>query len=165
MTGFYAGRTHCKYYKLVKGWLESYGERESILDIGSADTPVASWARFRHRVAIDTRLKPKHPTITVVDGRWPDDAARLPSQVSVITCLQVLEHIEDVQPFVDAIFAAATYRVILSVPYEWAVGKCDSHIQDPVNRRKLRGWTRRKPIRTKLVTDAGQARLVEEYEP
>ena len=165
MSEFYAGRTHCQYYTLVREWLEGYGRRAAILDIGCADTPVASWGDFRNRYALDTRLKPKHPSIITVDGQWPNDAARLPSQVSVITCLQVLEHVEDARPFVDAIFATATYRVILSVPYMWPAGTCESHVNDPINRAKLRGWAKRKPTRTKLVRDAGNERLVEEYKP
>jgi hypothetical protein len=123
------------------------------------------WGSFRDRYAIDPRLRPELPEITTVKAEWPAAVAAIPRQVSVITCLQVLEHVADVQPFVDAIFATATYRVILSVPYRWPSGKCTSHVHDPVNRTRLRGWAKRRPIRTRLLTDVGLDRLVEEYQP
>ena len=165
MSGFYKQRVNCEYYKLAREWLESYGPRESIIDVGSADTPVASWGNFQRRYVIDPRLKPSSSEVVIVNGRWPDDACQLPKRVSVITCLQVLEHIEDVQPFVDAIFETATHRVILSVPYMWREGRTQSHVHDPVNRRKLRGWTKRRPLRTKIVGGPKSPRLVEEYSP
>lgn len=163
MSKFYAGRKGHKYYAQVKAWLDSYGERDSILDIGSADTPVASWGTFRHRHTIDPRFQPDLEHVVSVQGHWPEDAGLVPRRVEVITCLQVLEHIQDVQPFVDAIFAAATYRVILSVPYKWKAGATQGHIHDPVSREKLRGWTRRQPLRTTVIDDRGSSRLVEEY--
>lgn len=167
MAGFYPGRKNHKYYTQVKKWLESYGPRDSILDIGSADTPVASWGSFQHRYLMEANPKwlPDFPGVIAINGRWPEDAGLVPDRVEVVTCLQVLEHVIDVQPFVDAIFAAATHRVILSVPYKWPAGTCDTHIHDPIDRDKLRAWTRRKPTRSQVVADSGRDRLVEEYAP
>jgi hypothetical protein len=142
MSGYYEKRTHCQYYKLVKEWLESYGEQSSILDIGPADTPVVGWGSFFYRYTIDPKLQSFVPHVTHVRDKWPQGSIYLPKKISVITCLQVLEHIQDVQPFVDAVFSVATYRVIISIPYKWPHKSDSSHVHDPISKEKIRSWTK-----------------------
>lgn len=160
---YYKSRTHCKYYDLVHKWIDLYGDQESILDIGSADTPVATWGSFRNRYTIDPKVWNGQENVQMIQSEWPQASIYLPNKISVVTCLQVIEHICDVQNFVDAIFDVATYRVIISVPYRWRFGACKSHIHDPINKSKLRIWTKRKPIKSKIVVDVGHSRLIEEY--
>jgi len=71
----------------------------------------------------------------------------------VITCLEVLEHLtdEEMQPFVDKLFAHAEH-VIISVPWRWPKGKCANHVQDPIGRKKfLQMIGNRKVVKQKIV--------------
>lgn len=79
-----------------------------------------------------------------------------------MTCLQVLEHVKQPEPFAAALFAAARRAVIISVPWEWPAGYCASHVQDPVVDTKLYGWTHRRPTVKKIVGEPARAVLLYE---
>lgn len=159
--GFYEKRTNSQYYSVVRGYLESLGPRNSILDVGCWDTPVATWGDFRERYTIDTRNRPALMDVKMVVGTWPKDA-NLFSPVSVVTCLQVLEHITDAVPFAAALFATATEYVMISVPYKWAAGQCKWHVHDPIDEVKLEQMTGRIPESTH-ITDWPDRRIVAMY--
>jgi hypothetical protein len=160
---FYQSRINLGYYKIARSWLESLGPREAILDVGCWDSPVATWGDFRLRYTVDSRQRPDLPGVTKVVAAWPDAARMIPDPVSVVTCLQVIEHIPEVRPFVDALFAAASQYVVLSVPYRWPAGMCRQHVHDPIDDAKLQWMTGRTPCRTVLTKDQ-QARIVAIYE-
>lgn len=160
---FYQQRRQLGYYQLTRSWLDSLGPRESILDVGCWDSPVATWGDFRRRYTVDTRDRPELPGVTKMIATWPEVAATLRDPVSVVTCLQVIEHILDVQPFVEALFAVADQYVVISVPYCWPAGMCRYHVHDPIDEAKLAWMTRRKPWRTLLATEK-PARMLAIYE-
>lgn len=147
------------YYQAVRSWLTELSPLGSLADIGCCDTPVATWGDFDQRWTVDTRKQPALPGVSQIVGSWPDCAALLPL-CDVVTCLQVLEHIQDPGPFCAALFAAARVAVIISVPYCWAPGRCKYHIHDPVDEAKLLTWTNREPTRHVVVNDGGLKRMV-----
>ncbi len=160
---FYEGRQNSGYYKIVRRFLESVGQEESILDVGSWDSPVATWGDFRIRYTVDFRQRPSIPGITKVVGTWPEVAGIFRRRASVVICLQVLEHIADACAFADALFAVAGECVIISVPYKWPPGTCRYHVHDPIDEAKLERITGRTP-REEILTDGELARMVAIYD-
>lgn len=155
---YWKPREHLEYYAVVRQMFESLGPLASIADIGSADTPVATWGDFDQRWTVDHRGRPALPGVRQIVGDWPDCAALLPV-CDVVTCLQVLEHVKEPEPFTAALFTAAREAVIISVPWEWPPGRCASHVQDPVGDAKLYEWTHRRPAVKRIVGGTGGCEL------
>jgi hypothetical protein len=147
---YWKPREHLEYYAVVRQMLESFGALGSIADVGCADTPVATWGDFDCRYSVDRRERPVLSGVLQIVGSWPGCAALLPV-VDVVTCLQVLEHLDEPEPFCAALFTAAREGVILSVPWEWRAGIEPGHKQDPVGDSRLWEWTGRRPAVKKIV--------------
>ncbi len=160
---FYEGRKNCAYYEIVRGLLNSLGPKQSILDVGCWDSPVATWGDFCSRYTIDSRQRPSIADVTKVVGTWPEAAGFFRRPVSVVTCLQVLEHVDEPREFAEALFALAGECVIISVPYKWPSGTCSQHVHDPIDEEKLNLMTGRKP-RESVLTNQKPARLVVIYD-
>ena len=78
-------------------------------------------------------------------------------------CLQVLEHVPQVEAFARKLFDISS-SVLISVPYKWPKGNVKGHIHDPVDEAKLRSWTQRKPDYQIIVTEPfGASRLFAYY--
>lgn len=162
MSGFYAERASEPYYTVVREMLDNLGQYPSILDVGCWDTPVAAWGQFLYRWSLDTRRRPPITGVQAIMGSWPDYAAYFPP-MSVVTCLQTLEHIVDAGPFAAALFDLATDYVIISVPYKWPAGQCEHHVHDPIDLRKLERITGRDPVEF-VITAAPARRLIARYQ-
>lgn len=158
---YWKARENLEYYAVVKSLLESLGPFGSLADIGSWDTPVATWGDFDQRYTVDCRERPALLGVQQIVGTWPDCASLLPL-CDVVTCLQVLEHLAEPAPFCAALFAAAREAVIISVPWEWPAGQCASHVQDPIGNAKLYGWTHRRPGIKRIVGTPARAVLMYE---
>lgn len=131
--------------------LDDLGPLDSVLDIGCMDTPTATWGTFSRRYAVDRWRLPNLPGVVGIQGEWPKCRVSLPVNFDVVACLQVLEHIQDVVPFTQAIFDVATKAVILSVPYKWSTDATPYHVHDPVDEAKLRSWTNRNPDEIRIT--------------
>lgn len=133
---YWASRTHLKYYETVRQILEKLGPSGSILDVGSWDTPVATWGNFRRRYRCDLVAHP--PLAGVVDHVGDFLSWRPPELMDVVTCLQVLEHLPDglAQRFGRRLIVTGQ-TVVVSVPYLWPPGAEPDHVQDPVDLAKL----------------------------
>ena len=74
-------------------------------------------------------------------------------------CLQVLEHVPQVEKFTQKLFDVSR-SVLIPVPYKRPKGNNKDHIHDPVDEAKLRAWTQRKPDYEVIVAEAfGASRL------
>ena len=82
----------------------------------------------------------------------------------LVVCLQTLEHLEDdiVDSFAQKLFDVGR-NVIISVPHMWPEGACKSHLQDPVDLKKLDLWTQRSASEITLCDQSSWARLVAFY--
>lgn len=163
MTTTWQDRQQMGYYVVVRAWLEAldkdFGEI-SLLDVGCRDTPVATWGSYDHRYSIDLLDRPALPKVKAYTGDFLQFT--LPDRMTVITCLQVLEHLGEltIQPFCKKLLASAEH-VIVSVPYLWPAGDELRHQQDPVSLDKLIGWMDgRRPYEHVIVLDGKRLRLV-----
>jgi len=163
MAGYWEGRKDLNYYQSVRRILDELGPRESILDVGPMDTPVASWGQFDRRYTVGPDARKPIDGVTAIRGLWPDvvDEIRLP--VAVVTCLQVVEHLPETLSFSAALFGAASELVIISVPYRWPAGACEYHVHDPIDEAKLTRLVGRTPDRFEIVEDGGLRRMVAQY--
>lgn len=161
---YWERRKNLNYYKAINQMIESLGPCELILDVGSADTPIATYGDFKRRCRVDCReLEPLDGVVTIKSD-WLE---YIPGEVySVAVCAQVIEHLknEQVRPFVDKLFQSAEV-VIVSVPYLWEQGLCPGHPQDPINLSKfidLMGG--RDPERLSIEKDGNYSRLIALFE-
>ena len=157
--GYWGSRQDLAYYRLVRAWLDELGPGRLIIDVGGADTPVVTWGRFERRIVIDPGGASPLEGVESHAESWlsyhPDERA------DVITCLQVLEHLDDEQVAAFARKLLSSGRTaIISVPYLWPAGSCEHHRQDPVTLTKLAGWVGQRPRRSVVVTDGKWRRLV-----
>ena len=144
-------RKHLIYYQVVKSWLESFGDQNSILDIGCRGCPTSTWGTFLERTAIDSESFLQINGVLCVREDWLKFKSK---HYSVITCMQVLEHLDDetVAKFVSKIFNHCD-KAIISVPYRWQIGFCKHHLQDPIDIKKFLNMIGRDPIKTEIVSN------------
>lgn len=137
---YWEERKELPYYQAVKTCMESLTKKitlESVLDIGCGGCPTATWGSFHVREAINLEPCPPIPGVELYIYDWMQFRAK--PKYSLITCMQVLEHLsdEELPAFVEKIWTHAR-NVIISVPYKWEKGACSDHKQDPIDEAKLR---------------------------
>jgi len=163
---YWQRRMDFEYYKVVRQWIEGLSPGESILDVGGHDTPVASWGQFEWRVNVnkgEVKNRVDGVNYVIQDFMEYDHG----SKYSVVTCLQVMEHLQDdvVKPFAAKLLESGG-TVIVSVPHEWPLGSCDAHYQDPVTEEKFRGWFDKEPSTLQVVKETSNwNRLVARFDP
>lgn len=133
---YWAARSSLHYYRRVFELLEKMGPRGSLLDVGSWDTPVATWGDFRRRYTCDLVAQPPLAGVVSHVGDFLD--WRPPELMDAVTCLQVLEHLPNgiAQRFGRKLLETGQ-TVIVSVPYLWPPGAEPDHVQDPIDLAKL----------------------------
>jgi hypothetical protein len=119
-------------------------DAKSIIDVGSNGCPYIEWFSWiPSKVSVDLR-KP-YSSRTVHGVKTDFLSFPLEKRFDFCTCLQVLEHIPDVDLFARKLLATST-RVLISVPYKWPSGKCKWHVHDPVDEEKVASWFGTEPI-------------------
>jgi hypothetical protein len=159
--GYWDRRRHLSYYRevvrLARKHVPGGGE---VIDVGAHETKLVEhldW--FERRVALDVRYVPPRRAVETVVADFEDYEPE--SRFDLVLCLQVLEHLERPAPFARKLLETG-HTVIVTVPYRWPAGRCETHLQDPVDERKLRRWTERTPLETTIVEDE-QRRLIAVY--
>lgn len=163
---YWKRRAPARYYEYVRRELGRFEPGGSLLDVGGHDTPVCAWGDFDSRVSVT--LKPIRRRLPHVRYRIMD-FMELPraAQFDVVTCLQVLEHLDDdlVKDFARKLLMHARIATIVSVPFEWRRGHWPAHVQDPVDLDKLSSWFGRKPdAHAVILEDTGIERLVARFD-
>jgi hypothetical protein len=162
---YWESRQDLLYYQVVRQLIKGLApDADSMLDVGSAGCPYLDW--FRHipvRVSVDIDRPFAGEGITAIKADfvdWQPDR-----DFSVVTCLQVLEHVEQPAIFARKLLAAGRI-VIVSVPHLWLPGTVDSHRHDPVTERKMRAWFGREPNFSYICREVlvRSHRLIQVYE-
>jgi hypothetical protein len=156
---WWAERGQLNYYQEVRRIIDDLSG-VSIIDIGGWGTPIPTWGNFSDRATLNlTAVDPPEGCrgITANFLTWEPDRS-----YSVVTCLQVLEHIDDdhVHDFAERLRALADELLIVSVPWRWPKGSCKYHRQDPVDHDKIRSWFPAEPSSELIVRDNHLERII-----
>lgn len=165
---YYHTRASHRYNALVRRILRAEEEAmvTSILDVGGWKGEFVSALEGIHtKRLVDLNATPgERDGVVCIRGDFMD--TEVPTS-DIVTCLQVLEHLDDqtVGTFARRLFSVARKKVIISVPFHWSENACRWHKQDPVTREKLAGWVGRPPTWDKVVREEnGMERLVCVYD-
>jgi hypothetical protein len=157
---YYQRRKNHKYYKYIRILLSMLArETDSICDVGSNGVDVISYLPCREMTSIDIANPFSSEKVTGIVGDFL--SYPLP-KYDIITCFQVLEHINDdkVRLFAKKLIESGRIAII-SVPYMWEKGYCLEHVQDPIDIEKFLGWFNTSPIfMHKIKENDGKERLV-----
>ena len=162
MSDYWKNRRDLKYLRRVVDLARTFVPGGGhVLDVGGRDCEYILWFDwFSHKSVLDIRPAAKLDGVESIRADFRD--YKPPRQFDLVTCLQVLEHLDDPAPFMRKLLA--TGRVLIaSVPYRWPKGACRWHRQDPVDDRKLDAWAGRAPSERRVVTDRGVKRLIAVY--
>ncbi len=117
-------------------------DAQSVIDVGSNGCPYLEWLDWIPRkVSVDLRRPYAAPGVESVTGDFL--SVDVDGDFDLGLCLQVLEHIPEVEAFAQKLLATARHLVV-SVPYRWEKSNED-HVHDPVDAVKLAAWFGRKP--------------------
>jgi hypothetical protein len=158
MDSYWKSRKECNYYKKVLEIIQRHTNYESIIDIGSANTEILRDLPFKDKVCLDINKLPESEGVRTIKSdfyKWTPD-----KKYDIVTCLQVLEHLDDPTAFAKKLFELSKEIVIISVPYLWPKGFCKYHVQDPVSEEKLMSWTGRPYNEAYIIEDASVKRIV-----
>lgn len=141
---YWASRQNTAYYALVKIITSHLAlNAKSLIDVGSAGGDyVLGMGDIPDIASLDLRHGNDTPGVRSIVANfltWEPD-----KKYDVVTCLQVLEHIDDAGAFAQKLLATGDI-VVASVPYKWIAGKTKSHVHDPVDESKMLLWFGREP--------------------
>ena len=136
---YWENRVNSFYLQHISTLVRFIGrDAKSIIDVGSNGCPYLEWFEWIPRkVSID--LKQPYSSSTTEGIRADFLALEVGEKFDLCLCLQVLEHVPDVERFAHKLLSVSPH-VIVSVPYRWPIGKNTSHIQDPVDEAKVESW-------------------------
>ncbi|MBR2525325.1 hypothetical protein IKE67_02555 [bacterium] len=137
------------YYDVIRIILKFLsGKNLSIIDVGSCGIDLISDLDFKQRVSVDIEYPICSENVTGVKKDFFD--YKEPHKFDIITCFQVIEHIENAKEFTQKLLNTANLAII-SLPYKWPQEQCVYHCQDPVDEKKLYSWTNKRPLFTFYV--------------
>jgi len=153
-------RKNYNYYKEVVSLIKKYAPvGKSILDVGGADCKYLLWMdSFSTRISIDLVRYPPIPGIQRITGDFLTHSFH--DFFDVVLCLQVLEHVPNPDAFCSKLFTLGK-TIVISVPYRWEKG-FKGHLHDPVDEKKLRLWTKRDYVESRIADDT-RLRLISVY--
>lgn len=139
------------YYKVLKRVLKIIAKNNtSIIDVGSFGVDMISDLPLENKVSVCINRPIQN---NKCKGYKMDFFEYEPETLfDIVTCFQVIEHIEDAHNFTQKLFSTGK-TILISLPYKWKEGTCKYHCQDPVDENKIYSWTNRDPDYTWLCQD------------
>ena len=161
--GYWTARRSMLYYQAILQYaaVAGYGAKSAI-DVGSGGTDYINWLHWiPDRSILDFHV-PKPPKgVRVIETDFMQ--FRPVHRFDLVTCCQVLEHVEAPKAFCAKLKEIGD-NLIISVPYKWS-GKAPGHINDPVDEQKLLGWMGVPPNSSQVVYEPfREGRLIAYYD-
>ena len=158
-TGLYwQHRMDMMYYHNVDYIMRTVAKgAKSMIDIGTANCPYQEWFDWiPKRVSFDQTPPYQSENVTGIQADFL--TYEFKKKYDVCTCLQVLEHIPNVEEFAQKLLTVSDL-VIVSVPHRWGERAADDHIHDPVSYEKLTGWMGREANYHIVIQEPFRARV------
>jgi SAM-dependent methyltransferase len=157
---YWKSRKHLRYYnevlRLGKQWA---GDAKTVIDVGSGNLPLIlklEW--IPSKTSLDLYRKGRLPRCENIKADFMAYAP--PISFDLVLCLQVLEHLECPDAFVEKLLRTGKI-VLISVPYRWPEGQSPHHVQDPIDENKLLAWTKKPWLDHVVVKEAnGEERII-----
>lgn len=136
---YWETRADLLYYQYFRFIIRCIGhDARSMVDVGSGNCPYLEWFDWiPERVSVDIRTPYSSAAVRGVQGDVR--ALDFPARFDVLSCLQVLEHLEAPEPFARRLLGMARL-VLVSVPHRWPKGGTRGHVNDPVDLRRVERW-------------------------
>ncbi len=151
MQKYWEERKNLKYYKKVLELCKKYAfNAKSVLDIGSYDTLLLdeiSW--ISNKTALDLYNIPLNKSATNLKIDFLNYDKK---DFDLVLCLQTLEHLEKPKQFSNKLLETGKI-IIISVPYKWKKGFCDTHKQDPIDEKKVLKWFKKEYLETHIIKE------------
>jgi len=144
MKSYAEKRKNLSYYKYIRNiiYLLSIG-KDSIIDIGSNGVDIISHTECKLKISLDRGNPIKKQGVVSIKEDFFEYYTE--QHFDIVTCFQVLEHIEDASKFANKLLSIGKI-IFISVPYKWKKGYCEWHCQDPVDEHKLDKWFGKKAL-------------------
>lgn len=145
----YREATH-KYYTEVENFVNRQST-QTIIDIGCGPSTLLTRLKPPRKTAFDLWHMPTLPGVENIQGdllTYP-----FPRKYGIVMCLQVLEHIQDVEPAIVRLFQITDSILIVSLPYLWEQGKEPGHIHDPIDDAKIAKWFKGRKLIRRTICD------------
>lgn len=149
---YWRTRSHLQYYLKAVEFAQKYvPQGESVLDVGGRDCEyLLRMKQFNERLSLDIVSYPSIPGLPRLTVDFMKFEA--PHRYDLVTCLQVLEHLQEPVPFCRKLFDVGK-TVIISVPYKGPEGLEVEHLQHMLDQAKLKEWTGRDPAESAIVEE------------
>ncbi len=136
---YWRERSDMLYYRYLDYILRAVGrDAKSLADVGTGGCAYLEWFEWiPERVSYDIAKPYESESVKGVNANILD--MKFPEKYDICTCLQVLEHIPEVEKFARKLSEIGKL-VVVSVPYKWPANKTPGHIHDPVTYKDLCGW-------------------------
>lgn len=164
---YWSKRSDLLYYQYVRYMVRCVGaEAASLVDVGTHQSPYLEWFDWiPEKVSVDLHKPYRSATVRGVEGNI--HSLTFPERFDLCTCLQVLEHVPEPEPFARRLLEMCRLLMV-SVPWKWPAGRLKTHVNDPVDLDKLAAWFGRGPnyrivVREPFVRRTG-ARLIALYD-
>ena len=133
---YWKKRSLMMYYKYIDFMVQAFAaDAKSLIDIGTADTQyIENFDWIPNKYALDIKNPYGSAAVKSIEIDFLDYQPE--EKFDFVTCLQVLEHIPNVEEFAKKLLKISN-RVLISVPYMWPEGSEDEHIHDPIDLQKV----------------------------
>jgi SAM-dependent methyltransferase len=141
---YWRRRSDMLYYQYFNYIVRCVGpEARSMIDVGSGNAPYLEWFDWiPQRVSVDLQTPYRSEAVQGVAGDIR--TLRFDAVFDLCTCMQVLEHVPEPEPFARRLLELGRI-VLISVPYKWPRGANKDHVNDPVDLEAVVRWFGRKP--------------------
>ncbi len=141
---YWRDRMDLIYYQYFKYFIRCLGPNaKSMIDVGSGNVPYLEWFDWiPERVSIDLDYPYQSEKVRGIRGNLLE--TDLGKKFDLVTCMQVLEHVPEVEAFAKRLTEIGDL-LLVSVPYKWPKGLVKTHVNDPVDLEKVVKWFGREP--------------------
>ena len=144
------------YYNQTTEFVRKYAANAtSMIDIGNGGCEyIYDWNWISEKTVLDIGGEIYSLNDSVKKVQEDFLAWKPACKYDLVTCLQILEHMQDPVPFVKKLREIQGDILIVSLPYMWPASKApDEHKHDPMDLEMIHSWLGENPLEEKIVAE------------